>query len=1124
MVLEQIWNLEGNRGVKIYSEGAVSILAGKSIFIPPKEWIRVYLPYKLIIEGGVTIACGLQRRGLIAGLAITKGGQIRVNIWNSTQEVIQLAPKTVLVNVLGAEVTVKYLGENAEKIQKEDVYEIDEREELKEKDRKEKIMGIGIGELSPEFPFSAEKIEEKIREMFPNVGDLSSHPVNERMEELIVKKEEVNWSEPQEFGVRTQYAIENVADRRLIDKQLDEYVQRGYLREVSVAEVVYLSPLLPIKKPNGTFRFTNDFRKLNKYFKNIGTTQVDVWRKLWELNPNWKYYMKIDLKDGFFGIPVDETLSRLFGFTYGSRRFVWRRLPQGWLWSPIFFGERVAEILKGLDTPQYSDDVLVGAESPKELFEKAVEVFRRFNEFGVKVNYDKVVWVSNKLTFLGYEIEDGTLSLKKYIKKKMENVGKVSNIKDLERVIGIISYARRTIQKTEEVLAPLRQDLKILKKGNVSEQWFEELNSKVLNAFNSAFENMKDLMLPGCIPNEFILETDWSGNFSGYMLFATLANEKKALIDLGSRTNTRITSSYLGELDAIIWACKKTKAFRGSIPLIIRTDSHSIFDKYQSKILVDDDVRSFRRWGWLLANEPGFNIEFYPGSENSGADLLSRPHPKKLNIGDMVVTEKGIEKVMKKKEIPQCFILWGNEGDVLKVKKLREDAELPERKTPGAVGYDLFSYEEKILKGNERILIGTGIAIELPKGVYGRIAPRSGLALKQGINLGAGVIDPDYRGELKILLFNHSDTEYVIKKGERIAQLIMEKVKIGDVEEVEKLSDTRRSDKGFGSTNLVRKTEEEKIVTEGDLKQLVWQEHLKAHWGPKKVYWALQKNGTPVKMEIVKEVCSECEICAKFRPERPRSKWHSVLYSEEPGEVIYADVIGPLPTGRGGFKYIHCIVESLTKMSKTKILKVVDSVKVIEAFESWMKDYGSIKTLVTDNASYYSSEMMSKWCKEKGIIHRFSAPYRHQSMGIVERYNRTLEDRIRKLKYAHGGSWVDYVSMAEKSINSIVHDSTGYSPIELWNGNPEMIKEVVLKRDKERERRNQKRQIFPVKFYIGQMVLVREYNPQKQGKFDRLWKGPYEVIKKVSKTMWKVKRSSRDIAIYHEDQMQPFDL
>ena len=314
------------------------------------------------------------------------------------------------------------------------------------------------------------------------------------------------------------------------------------------------------------------------------------------------------------------------------------------------------------------------------------------------------------------------------------------------------------------------------------------------------------------------------------------------------------------------------------------------------------------------------------------------------------------------------------------------------------------------------------------------------MALKKGLGVGAGVIDFDYRGEIKVLLLNHSGNAYQIHKGDRIAQLILEKIKIVDIEEVGELTKTDRSNKAFGSTNLVRKIKKESLITEGELKQLVWQEHLKAHWGPKKIYWALQKNRTPVKMKIVKEICDECEICAKFRPERPRSKWHSVLYSERPGEVIYADVIGPLPTGRGGFKYIHCIVESLTKLSKTKILKVVDSVKMIEAFESWIKDYGPIKVLATDNASYYSSEMMSKWCKEKGIVHRFSAPYRHQSMGIVERYNRTLEDRIRKLKYAHGGSWIDYVSLAEKSINSIVHESTGYSPIELWNGDSRKIK------------------------------------------------------------------------------------
>ena len=151
--------------------------------------------------------------------------------------------------------------------------------------------------------------------------------------------------------------------------------------------------------------------------------------------------MKIDLKDGFFGIPVEDKLSKIFGFTFRNRRFRWVRLPQGWIWSPIFFGERIAAILQGLEVPQYSDDVLVGAETPEELYKIALKVFGRFEEYGVKVDFNKIVWISTKITFLVYEIENGKMSLKNYIQKKKEILGEIRTAKDLERVIGIISYA-----------------------------------------------------------------------------------------------------------------------------------------------------------------------------------------------------------------------------------------------------------------------------------------------------------------------------------------------------------------------------------------------------------------------------------------------------------------------------------------------------------------------------------------------------------------------------------------------------------------------------------------------------------------------------------------------------------
>ena len=99
-----------------------------------------------------------------------------------------------------------------------------------------------------------------------------------------------------------------------------------------------------------------------------------------------------------------------------------------------------------------------------------------------------------------------------------------------------------------------------------------------------------------------------------------------------------------------------------------------------------------------------------------------------------------------------------------------------------------------------RALVGTGIALSIPDGLYGRVAPRSGLAVKHCINVGAGVIDPDYTGEVKVVLFNHGTEDFEIKKGDRIAQLILEKCETPMIKEIGLLEETLRGDGGFGST------------------------------------------------------------------------------------------------------------------------------------------------------------------------------------------------------------------------------------------------------------------------------------------------------------------------------------
>ena len=139
-------------------------------------------------------------------------------------------------------------------------------------------------------------------------------------------------------------------------------------------------------------------------------------------------------------------------------------------------------------------------------------------------------------------------------------------------------------------------------------------------------------------------------------------------------------------------------------------------------------------------------------------------------------------------------------SNALRVKLLSPRATLPVKGTTLAAGYDLSSAQQLTIPVNGRALVQTDISLSVPKGTYGRIAPRSGLAVKHGITTGAGVIDADYTGPIGIVLFNHGDQEFQIKEGDRIAQLILEQIADKPVIQVQELTQTTRGDKGFGST------------------------------------------------------------------------------------------------------------------------------------------------------------------------------------------------------------------------------------------------------------------------------------------------------------------------------------
>lgn len=141
---------------------------------------------------------------------------------------------------------------------------------------------------------------------------------------------------------------------------------------------------------------------------------------------------------------------------------------------------------------------------------------------------------------------------------------------------------------------------------------------------------------------------------------------------------------------------------------------------------------------------------------------------------------------------------------IVKIKLINENGHIPVRATSESAGFDIYSSEDTVIESGEYKAVSTGFSMEMKSGMEAQIRPRSGLAAKHGITVlnSPGTIDSDYRGEVKILLINHSRECFNIKKGERIAQMIFSKVIDVNIIQSENLNSSVRGEGGFGSTGI----------------------------------------------------------------------------------------------------------------------------------------------------------------------------------------------------------------------------------------------------------------------------------------------------------------------------------
>jgi len=165
---------------------------------------------------------------------------------------------------------------------------------------------------------------------------------------------------------------------------------------------------------------------------------------------------------------------------------------------------------------------------------------------------------------------------------------------------------------------------------------------------------------------------------------------------------------------------------------------------------------------------------------------------------DELAREKMLEEHQARTSFPKYIKPWN--GYPLQFIRLNNNASVPTKANESDAGFDLYSSHGAIIEKHTHKLIKTGIAIQIPKGYVGLIWPRSGMAYKHGIDVFAGVIDSGYRGDIGVILYNSQYSDYNVEKGDRIAQILLQKVEDFDLIEVSELNEADRQNNGFGST------------------------------------------------------------------------------------------------------------------------------------------------------------------------------------------------------------------------------------------------------------------------------------------------------------------------------------
>ena len=404
-----------------------------------------------------------------------------------------------------------------------------------------------------------------------------------------------------------------------IEQQCIDLVGLGVTEHSTSA---WSSPIVPVRKPDGSLRLCIDYRKLNFVTKNEKFPMPNLQNLVYSLH-GAKYFTKLDLIKGYYQILMDDESKELTAFSTSRNQYQFKRLSFGLKNAPAVFQRIMQEILS--DVPHdkvliYLDDVLIIEDSfdkHKELLEK---VFTKLKERGVKVNLKKSELFQTQVEYLGHLVGINGISKSPKFIDEIKNYPKPNTVEELRQFLGLVNFQRKFVPRCSIIQKPLSEVSG--GRGNRKIIWNREMEN--------TFEHLKEILASDCTlsypdysneNNKLQLYVDASGTGAGACLIQK-QNEETKIIGYASMAFTITQQKYSTverELVALRWAVKAFKSFLTGVEFDLWTDHRPLVYLHNMQMV---DSRLSRTLSDLA--EFNFNIKYLPGKENTAADCLSR--------------------------------------------------------------------------------------------------------------------------------------------------------------------------------------------------------------------------------------------------------------------------------------------------------------------------------------------------------------------------------------------------------------------------------------------------------------------------------------------------------------------